>query len=145
MKLGWLIKDALEAKHDALNASRVHCGTCPVSIQCISADGGNGWKFSCCGSAAIDVFSDEGVGVLLILDCEDNRFKPRELAEEMHTCPLCSGDIVKGHLLGMSDHHRYVPTVHAKHGTSIRLAQWRKVLPEARALKKRIDERAKKT
>jgi hypothetical protein len=140
MALGWPIKKLIEASPAQVDATRVDCGTCPVSLQCIAASGGNGWRFECCGSTGVEVN-----GQLLIMDCQENRFEQRyEPAVSIKVCPLCSGDLVKGHLLGMSDHHRYVPTAHAKFPARVRLALWHKTMPEAVALKKRVDERTKK-
>jgi hypothetical protein len=144
LNLGWRIKDALAAERGEVQGSRVDCGTCPVNIQCVTADGGNGWKFDCCGSAAIEVADGDG-RVLLVMDCAQNRFTQRENASEIRMCPLCSGDIVKSDLLGMGDHHRYVPTVHAAVSVPARLQTWKKTRPAALDLAKRIKERSKKT
>lgn len=143
LNLGWRIKDALAAERGEVQGTRVDCGTCPVSLQCATADGGNGWKYDCCGSASIDA-ADGDDRVLLIMDCANNRFAQRENASEIRTCPLCSGDIVKSDLLGMGDHHRYVPTVHAKVAVSVRLQTWKKARPAALDLAKRIKARTNK-
>ncbi len=144
LTLGWRIKDALAAERGAVQESRVDCGTCPVSLQCVTADGGNGWKYNCCGSAGVEAADGDG-RVLLIMDCADNRFTQRSNASEIPTCPLCSGDIVKSDLLGMGDHHRFVPTVHAAVSVTARLQTWKKARPAALDLAKRIKERTKKS
>ena len=143
MRLGWPFAALLEVSPAQLDATRVDCGTCPVSIQCLAGDGGNGWRFDCCGATGVQVADGDGQ-LLLVMDCADNAFKARMHDKDLGVCPLCSGDLLKAHVLGMTDHHRYVPTAHAKHSTSVRIAQIRKKLPEAIALKKRIDERSSK-
>lgn len=142
-ELGWRIGDVLHTRIENVKRTTVDCGTCPVSLQCVAADQGNGWKFDCCGAAAVEIRTDDGY-VLLIMDCADNRFRPREIAAEFSTCPLCSGDVVKSDLFELGEHHRYLPTVHAKVPLATRLEVWRVAMPEALDLKKRIDERNKK-
>jgi hypothetical protein len=142
-ELGWRIGDALHVRPENVARTAVDCGTCPVNLQCIVGRGGNGWRFDCCGSAALDVDLDDGGRVLLIVDCASNRFEQRERAPDFNVCPLCSGDIIKSDINTMTEHHRYLPTVHAKHGVAVRLAQWKKTVPEALDLKKRVAERNK--
>lgn len=139
MKLGWSVADLLKAKVNDVELTVVDCGTCPVSIQCVLSEGGNGWRYDCCGSAAVEVPGS----LLLILDCQKNTFRQQERAEDMPSCPLCDGDLVRSHVLGMSDHHRYIPTVHAKAPPRVRLALFKKTLPIALAYQARIDERLK--
>lgn len=139
MKVGWSLTMLFEANPERVEASRVDCGTCPVSLQCALSDGGNGWRFSCCGATGV-----EANGALLVMDCQQNTFHQEERAAVIPQCPLCKGDLVKNHVLGMADHYRYVPTVHAKVPVRTRLALFHEKLPEALALKKRIDERTKK-
>ena len=139
MTPGWPIATLLQSKVSDVEQSVVDCGTCPVSIQCVLSDGGTGWRYDCCGSAAVEVPGP----ILLILDCQKNTFRQSERAEDMPRCPLCDGDLVKSHVLGMSGGHHYVPTVHAKHPPRVRLALFKKTLPIALALKAEIDERLK--
>jgi hypothetical protein len=143
-ELGWRIGDALHTRVENIQRTIVDCGTCPVSLECIVGRSGNGWRFDCCGAAALEVPVDDGGRVLLIVDCAANRFAQRERAPDFNVCPLCSGDIVKSNLNDIGDHHRYLPTVHAKHQPGVRLALWRKTIPAALDLKKRIAERNKK-
>lgn len=143
MRLGWPFETLFKASAAEVDKTTVHCGTCPVSLQCISADGGNGWRFDCCGAAGIEVNGGDGA-LLLIMDCQKNGFARRVRDVNTKECPLCSGDLAKGHVLGMTDHHRYVSTVHAKVSTSARLALLRKKMPEALALKAHVDARNKK-
>jgi hypothetical protein len=139
MALGWPLAALFEAIVKDVEATCVDCGTCPVSIQCLASDGGNGWRYDCCGAVGIEVSE-----VLLIMDCEKNTFVQRERASDMKQCPLCSGDLVKGHVLGMSDHHRYLPTVHAKVPIKTRLALFHKTLPIAIELKQLVDRKGSK-
>ncbi len=142
-ELGWRIGDMLHARPESIQRTAVDCGTCPVSLQCIVGRGGNGWRFECCGATALEVPVEDDGRVLLIVDCANNRFEQRERAPDFDTCPLCSGDIVKSDINDMGGHHRYLPTVHAQHGVAVRQAQWRKTVPEALDLKKRVAERNK--
>lgn len=139
MPLGWSLAALFEAKPADVAKTTVDCGTCPVSLQCIAGNGGNGWRFQCCGSTAVEVD-----GHLLIMDCQENRFEQKQHISELKICPLCSGDLVKAHLLGMSDHHRYMPTVHTKVPLKERLALWKKTWPAALELKARVDAGSKK-
>lgn len=139
MRLGWPLTELFRAEADDVERSRVDCGTCPVSIQCALSEGGNGWRFDCCGAAAVEVHG----ALLLILDCQRNAFPQREQALDAVACPLCEGDLVKGHVLEMTDHHRYVPTIHARHPPRVRLALFREMMPIALALRARIGERLK--
>ena len=139
MKLpGWSVAELLTAAVDDVLRSRVDCGTCPVSLSCVTSSGGNGWRFDCCGAAAIDLD-----GTLLILDCHRNGFERREVAADFPLCPLCSGDLTKSHVLGMTVDHRYVPTVHAAIPPGPRIKGLHDVLPEALALRAQINERLK--
>ncbi len=139
----WTLMKLLEATPEAVEASRVDCGTCPVSMQCIAGDGGNGWKFDCCGAAAVEVITDEG-RVLLVMDCAENRFERNVRAEEFKECGLCNCDVVMTHFLGMSDHHRYVPTVHAKVPVRERLHLMHEAIPDAVRLRDLIAKRRRK-
>lgn len=140
MRLGWSVTDLLQAKLNDVELSCVDCGTCPVSIQCALSAGSNGWRYACCGATAIEVPGS----LLLILDCQKNTFREECDTEALQACcPLCQGDLVRSHVNGMSDRHRYVPTVHAKLPPRIRLALFKKMLPLALAEKALIDERLK--
>lgn len=138
--LGWEIGPLLEASAKDVEATRVDCGTCPVSLQCITSNGGNGWRYECCGAVGVDIVDDHGGALTLVMDCSKNAFQPRVRASDQPVCPLCSGDFVKGHVMEMTLHHRYVPTVHAKVPVRTRLALWRKTLPQALERKRHIEE-----
>jgi hypothetical protein len=111
------------------HAENVDCGTCPVTTQCAIAQGGNGWKFSCCGSTAVDVTINERR--LLIMDCGNNHFEQNNQTATMR-CPLCSGDIIEWAERGNTSAYHYVRTVHSKVPVKTRLDTWRERLPKAK-------------
>lgn len=144
MTVGWPIERLLEASYESAKATVVDCGSCPVSLQCLSDHGGNGWTFDCCGATGVPVATlDEGE-VVLLLDCGAHRFGHRAIADDLTRCPFCDSDLVTAHVLGMTPSHRYVPTVHAKVDLRARLAAWRAAIPAALDLKRRIEERKKR-
>jgi len=106
----------------------VDCGTCPVSIACATGTGGNGYRFPCCGVTGVPVDGN----VLLVIDCERNRFELHAVSTTLQACPLCTGGIMEVMLLGMGGHNRYVPTVYAKVPLPERLRLWKKKLAQAR-------------
>ena len=104
----------------------VNCGTCPVSMACAVSQGGNGWRFQCCGSTAVPV-----QGLLLIMDCNNNQFEVNNNSMLTNHCPLCAGDIVESAVRGNAENYRYVRTVHAVVPLKTRLDVWRARLPKA--------------
>lgn len=142
MKLGWTLEEALVASFKDVKRSTVNCGSCPVSFQCVAAEGGNGFTFDCCRSTAVEVTTD-GMRILLIVDCANHQFVQRDVAKDAAPCPLCSGDFVLSHLLGMSLDHHYLPTEYAKVPLKTRLDLWRAKLPEAKETVRELEEREK--
>jgi hypothetical protein len=120
-------------------ATRVTCGTCPVSMACMIGQGGNGWKFDCCGATG---FVLEGVGTLAI-DCSRNEFEQNKDAKKYRQCPLCSGGIMevveRSSLDGGNDANRYLLTAHAKVPLEDRVKLWKDT--HAAALTRIRDER----
>lgn len=106
----------------------VTCGRCPVSMVCVGSEGHDtGFhRFPCCG--AVGYAEDIKDTVLLVIDCQQNTFYANKLTQKIKKCPMCSGEIVEAALRGFADDHYYVPTVHAKHGVSARVALWRRAL-----------------
>jgi len=135
MRLGWPLKAVLEIDVEQAERSRVDCGTCPVSIQCAAGEGGNGWKFDCCGATAVHVD-----GLLLVMDCANNQFNKTEKTRGLK-CPLCGSDVMESYARGIADDHRWVPTVHAKVPIKTRLDAWRERYSKAIALVSKERER----
>ena len=121
--------EVLEDPHPTV----VHCGTCPVNIACAIERGGNGWKFDCCGSSAVESM-ERGVLVVTVIDCRQHHFEQIQQAKDCKLCPLCTGDIMAVALRDdrAAVKNRYLPTVHAAVSLEERLRLWKKVLPEHR-------------
>jgi hypothetical protein len=139
MAIGWRFVDLLAATTDDVEATVVDCSTCPVSMQCLAARGGNGFKFPCCGSTAVPVSPESGTR-LLVMDCTKNQFETGMPGPtEFSRCPLCSGDIVKNQVLALDPGHRYLPTVHSIIPVAARLEAWKLLVPIAIQFKKNVD------
>jgi hypothetical protein len=122
---------------------RVDCGTCPVTLACAIDQGGNGYTFDCCGSTAVEATDDDGMPLLLIIDCGAHHFEKNEMSREMPECPLCSGEIADNVLLNLTTPCTWVPTVHAKVPVETRFDTWRRALPEAMERARLVAERKK--
>jgi len=116
--------------------SAVDCGSCPVTMACAISQGGNGWRFNCCGSTAVEV----GGGKLLILDCGNNQFEQNREAPAMR-CPLCTSDLIEWALRGNAENYRYVRTVHSQVPLKTRLDAWLARLPIAKERIRKDEER----
>lgn len=105
-------------------ATRVHCGTCPVSMACMVGQGGNGWKFDCCGSTGF-VFDK----TTLVVDCAKNEFEQAAEAKKFKLCPLCSGGIMEVIVRSVNEtgdeNNRYLLTEHAKVPLAQRIELWK--------------------
>jgi hypothetical protein len=119
------ILDVLTTSEKKIKEGTVDCGTCPVSMACAISAGGNGWKFGCCGSTAVEVGVDGAL--LYIMDCSNNHFEQNNKTPAMR-CPLCTGDIIEWAERGNAEKYRYVRTVHSTVPVKTRLDLWRKRL-----------------
>lgn len=132
------ILDLLDLTEKKIGA--VDCGSCPVTMSCAISQGGNGWRFSCCGSTAVEV----GGGKLLVMDCGNNHFELKRDEPILQTkCPLCSGDMIEWALRGNAEHYRYVRTVHSQVPLKTRLDTWRAHLPIAKERVRKDEARLK--
>jgi hypothetical protein len=122
------ILEVLTSDEKTLKNTAVDCGTCPVTMACAISQGGNGWKFGCCSSTAVEA-GVEG-SLLYIMDCSNNHFEQNNKTAAMR-CPLCTGDIVEWAERGNAGKYRYVRTVHSTVPIKTRLDLWRKRLPIA--------------
>ena len=120
------ILDSLSRSVRQHEENTVNCGTCPVSMACAVNQGGNGWRFECCGATAVPV-----QGLLFIMDCANNQFEKNKNAFRLNICPLCTADIVESAVRGNAENYRYVRTVHAAVPLKTRLDVWRARLPKA--------------
>ena len=141
MTLGWTIHDVLHAPLEDVQATTVNCGTCPVSLQCLVGQGGNGYVYDCCKATAVDVVENGGTHVLLLMDCKNHQFARQNVTKDKGRCPFCSGSIVLSDVLRINKNYRYVPTEHAAVSLKTRLALWKAKLPDAI---KEVDELNKK-
>lgn len=109
----------------------VDCPTCPVSLSCLTGKSGTGWRFDCCGMAAMSVR-----GGTVMIDCQINEFRD-ERASSGSACPLCTGGIMEAIELARGNpaatESYYLPTVHAKFPLAERLASLRRRHQEALA------------
>lgn len=90
----------------------VDCPTCPVNLSCLTGTSGTGWRFTCCGTAVLDL----GLYTVMV-DCQINAFRDEHDRSIFDPCPLCSGAIMEVVALAepnTSKGMRYLPTVHAK-------------------------------
>ena len=128
------ILDVLKLTERKLDSNTVDCGTCPVSLACAASQGGTGWRFPCCGAAAVETLVDRQ-HLVLVLDCANNAFEnTRSDAEYSKSkCPLCTGDLIEWAVRGNTETYRYVRTVHAHVPLKTRLDLWRERLPVAQA------------
>lgn len=133
--------DAVRLPIDKVEATRVSCGTCPVNLSCVVGQGGNGWKFDCCGSSGY-VLDD----VTLVVDCANNGFEQLAKAKEHSLCPLCSGGIMEVVERAQADggkRNLYLLTEHTRVPIADRIELWKRRQLEAQA--RIADERARKT
>ena len=121
------ILDSIRRSERQHTDNTVDCGTCPVTLACAISRGGNGWKFGCCGSTAVEI----NESTLLIVDCGNNHFEQNNETMTMR-CPLCTSDIVEWAERGNAEKYRYVHTVHARVPIKTRLDLWRARLPIAK-------------
>lgn len=138
--------DAIDKPIAAVEKTRVDCGTCPFSLACIVGQGGNGWKFDCCGMTGF-IVGDEDNAITVAIDCQKNNFEQGAKAKTWTKCPLCSGGIIevveRARRDEGKDSNRYLLTVHAKVPLAERLELWKKKREDAIA---RIqEEHARKT
>lgn len=109
----------------------VDCPTCPVSLSCLTGRSGTGWRFDCCGMAAMSVR-----GGTVMIDCQINEFRD-ERASSGSVCPLCTGAIMEAIELARGNpaaaESYYLPTAHAKFPLAERLASLRRRHQEALA------------
>lgn len=141
---GLRLADAVRMKDADVEAFRVTCETCPVSMQCIVGQGGTGWTFDCCGSTTIYLTEEESKARILLVDCGKHNFERQESTKACKQCALCSGGIMEVEARGMAN-HRYLPTVHAKVPVAERLRVLRQKLPEVEEkLRLERDEEAAK-
>lgn len=119
------ILDVLQMPEKKIKESTADCGTCPVTMACAISQGGNGWKFSCCGSTAVETSE-----ITYIVDCASNHFEKNE-GSKSYKCPLCTGDIIEWAARGNAWNYEYVRTVHSKIPIKTRLDLWRERLPLA--------------
>jgi hypothetical protein len=133
---------AVELPLKKVEASRVGCGTCPVSLACIVGQGGNGWKFDCCGATGYILD-----GLTVAIDCGKNNFEQNADAKTWKLCPLCSGGIMtvveRAKRDAPTDMNRYLLTEHAKVPLVQRLALWKQKREDA--VVKIAEEQARKT
>jgi hypothetical protein len=122
------ILDSLSRSVRQHEENTVNCGTCPVSMACVVSEGGNGWRFRCCGSTGVEV-----QGLLFVMDCNNNQFEVNKDVMRANVCPLCTGDIIESAVRGNAERYRYVRTVHAVVPLKTRLDVWRARLPKAQA------------
>ena len=110
----------------------VDCPSCPVSLSCLTGKSGTGWRFDCCGTAAMSVR-----GGTVMIDCQINEFRDERTSSQFGLCPLCSGGIMEAVELARKDpaatENYYLPTVHAKFPLTERLASLRRRHQEALA------------
>lgn len=133
--------EAVELPAAKVEKTRVSCGDCPVNMSCILGEGGNGWKFDCCG--ATGYVQDENT---IVIDCAKNGFEQIAEAKTWKQCPLCSGGIMEVVERSRSDGGRknlYLLTEHARVPLVERLELWKKKQVEAKA--RIADENARKT
>lgn len=110
----------------------VDCPSCPVNLSCLTGKSGTGWRFNCCGTAAMSVRD----GTVMV-DCQINRFKDERTSSDPSYCPLCTGGIMEAAELSRGNPsasvNYYLPTVHAKFPIAERLANLRRRHQEALA------------
>jgi len=103
----------------------VDCATCPINMSCLTGKSGTGWRFDCCGMAAMRLGDDT-----VIVDCQINEFRDERLPSDgFGLCPLCSSAIMEVELAKTNDAvgiNYYLPTVHAKFPLVERLMNLRK-------------------
>lgn len=124
--------DAVELPRAKVEKTRVNCGSCPVNMSCVLGEGGNGWKFDCCGATGYVL--DEAT---IVIDCANNSFEQNAEAKTWKLCPLCSGGIMEVVERARKDgHHKnlYLLTVHAKVPLAERLALWKERQAKAKTL-----------
>lgn len=137
MAIGWTFEDAFKTSSKALDETRVDCTRCPVSFQCISNVELITAKWACCNSICVDVMESH-----VIVDCAHNAFRSAVTVSPAYNhCPLCNGDIVKNVMLGWTHGFRYLPTVHAKVPSAVRLKCWKTARPAALELQAQIHKR----
>ncbi len=122
---------AVELPLAEVEKTRVTCGSCPVNMACILGQGGNGWKFDCCGMTGFQM--DDNVTVAI--DCANNGFEQNADAKTWKKCPLCSGGIMEVVERARADGGRrsmYLLTEHAKVPLVERLELWKRKQAEAR-------------
>ncbi len=110
----------------------VDCPSCPVNLSCLTGRSGTGWRFNCCGMAAMGVR-----GGTVFIDCQINEFRDERATSDPSFCPLCTGGIMEVVELSRGNpsasESYYLPTVHAKFPLAERLASLRRRHQEALA------------
>jgi hypothetical protein len=134
------VKKFLDVIHEdpsALEASRVDCGTCPVSLKCVLGQDGTGWTFNCCRATAVNVTTGDGRSVKVVVDCAKHAFEQKPEAASFIRCVLCSGEIMDTEVRAARNHgssYLYLPTVHAKVPVGDRVTLWKRT--HARAMRR---------
>jgi hypothetical protein len=139
--IGRKMDDLLTITENDLTKDAVDCGTCPVSMACAVGEGGNGWRFPCCGATSVAL--DEDANENLIVDCGNNGFDKRYAAATLK-CPLCSGDMTDAILRGNSGKYRYLRTVHSQVPPKQRLQVLQDRVPDTKERIRQDRERVKK-
>jgi hypothetical protein len=112
----------------------VDCPSCPVNLSCLTGRSGTGWRFDCCGTAAMSVR-----GGTVLVDCQINEFRDERASSDHGDCPLCTGGIMEAVELtrgippALATVNYYLPTVHSKFPLAERLASLRRRHQEALA------------
>jgi hypothetical protein len=106
----------------SLEAKRVDCGQCPISMRCVVGDkyGATGWTYPCCGSTALYL----GENNLLIVDCAKHNFWTHPDVDEFDVCPMCRGQMA-AQVNSTTREILYLPTVHSRVSSAKRLPMLR--------------------
>lgn len=103
----------------------VDCPSCPVNLSCFTGRSGTGWRFDCCGTAAMSVR-----GGTVLIDCQINEFRDERIPHGHGPCSLCTGGIMEAVELSRGNPSAptiyYLPTVHAKFPLTKRLVSLRR-------------------